>query len=275
MRHAIISHDVDHLRSSEHWRDLLLPKQALRAWIELAAGTIPLAEVWRRQSAMLGGQLEHIEELLDFDNRNGIRPTFFFGVNRGLGLSYSLRAAEAWLTRLRSRNCELGIHGIAYDDMERMTQERDRFANLSGLNHFGIRMHYLRQDAKTLDRLGSLEYLFDTTGQEKRGPWRHSSGMWVFPLHVMDGWHLMAGKRWQIRSAREAFTDTRICIEALWESGVDYLTINFHDSYFTTAFASWKEWYERVVAFLQEQDVRFVTYSESIHDLSAIGGYAT
>jgi hypothetical protein len=133
-------------------------------------------------------------------------------------------------------------------------------------------MHYLRQDEDTLSRAARLGYAFDTTGPEERGPWRTPEGMWVFPLHVMDGWYLLGDRRYQSRSAREAFQATRQRIDELRGKGVDYLTVNFHDSYYTPSYLSWKEWYERVVDYLTGCGAAFISYAQAIALLEAEEG---
>ena len=265
----IISHDVDHFRHSEHWRDLIVPKYLARMGLESLKGSIGPGQVARRLADILRDKREHLLEVLAFDNVHNIRPTFFIGMGRGMGLSYSAHAAARWVRYLAQLNCDLGIHGISYNDINAMRVERERFAQALGREDFGVRMHYLRQDGGTIERLAALGYLYDTTGPGDCGPWRTESGMWIFPLHVMDGWYLLGDKRYQSRSTHEAYVATRDRLDALAGKGVDPITINFHDSYFSPAHASWKEWYERVIDDLSARGAAFITYPQAIESLDA------
>jgi hypothetical protein len=262
--HAIISHDVDHLCYHEHWRDLIIPKLLARMVLERARGAVGTGELARRLGDILRDKRENLLEVLDFDNAHGIRPTFFIGMSRGLGLSYSSGEAGRWVRRLAALDCDLGLHGIAFRDEDEMRRERDLFASHLGRRDFGIRMHYLRRDADTQSRLARLGYTFDTTVPDDRGPWRTPEGMWTFPLHVMDGWYLCGTRRFQSASAAEALQVTRARIDELLGRGVDFLTINFHDCYYSPAYRSWKEWYERVVDHLGDRGARFVTYPQAM-----------
>lgn len=268
---VIVSHDVDHLTFSEHWRDLILPKFIARMGLEAACGSIQFCEIGSRLLDMLHNKRQNLLELLAYDQDHGIRPTFFIGMARGLGLSYSVAAATDWVELLSARACDLGIHGIAFADLEAMRQEQARFAAALGHYRFGMRMHYLRRDSGTMDRLATLGYPFDTTIPGDGGPRRGPGGMWLFPLHMMDGWYLLGDRRYQIHSAREAFLETRHRIDQLEYCGVDYLTINFHDSYFSNSYLSWKEWYKRVIDDLIARDSQFISYSQAIELLEVEG----
>jgi hypothetical protein len=264
---VIVSHDVDHLGFFEHSRDLIVPKLLVRGVLETFAGRIPVAELVRRAGAVAANRNQHIFELLEFDTRHGIRPTFFIAMGRGLGLAYNRPAAQDWVRRLSDQPCDLGIHGIAFDDEAAMKDERDAFADALGHDAFGMRMHYLRSAASTQDRLGRLGYLFDATLPGDGSPVHREDGLWMFPLHVMDGWQLMGGARWQRHTADEAVAATAARFEALWRQGADCLSLNFHDSYYTSAFASWRAWYERTIDWLRGRGARFLTYVEAMREL--------
>ncbi len=265
---VIVSHDVDHFGFLEHWRDPIIPKFLARMMIELKKGTIGPKQVLGRLADILRNRREHIEDVLAFDNANGIRPTFFIGMANGVGLAYSHQAASRWVRQLKGKNCDVGIHGIAFSDRVAMQLERSRFEQALGHGEFGIRMHYLRMDATTLGHIEQLGYLFDTTGPEDRSPWKTEGGMWVFPLHLMDGWYMLGDCRYQSRTALEAFEESKKRIDELAAKGIDYLTLNFHDSYFSTSFAAWKEWYARCIDYLgNTMQVDFIDYRSAIASL--------
>ena len=73
--------------------------------------------------------------------------------------------------------------------------------------------------------------------------------------------------RYQSRSLEEAKAYTLEQIEKTKREGVNYLFILFHDRYFCDQFASWKAWYIRVVKYLKEEGVEFVSFEEAIKEL--------
>ena len=192
----IISHDIDHLSVWEHRTDLIIPKAIIRNSLELTKGYITANEYKNRFRDIIQNNWQRIDELMDYNENNDIPATFFIGVNSGLGLSYTLEDARSWIGKIIKKGFDVGVHGIEYLNYSGMEKEFARFKSCSGLEQFGIRMHYLRNGENTLDFLEKLGYLFDTTIYKTGNPYKIGR-MWEFPLQIMDGFLICGNKRWQ------------------------------------------------------------------------------
>lgn len=263
---VILSHDVDHMSVWEHRKDLIIPKFLVRSHLEVLLGRISLKELALRYSDLAADRWERIEEVMALHERLGIRSCFFFGMANGVGLSYPLRYAEAHVPRVLARGFEAGVHGIAYADEAAIAEEHARFAAISGRTDFGIRMHYLRKDENTLRKLAGTGYRFDATSQEVRDPYR-LHGMWEFPLLLMDGWAMNGTARYQKRDLSGAKDYTRMKLDEAERAGLSFASILFHDRYYSPAFATWKAWYEWLLAHLVERGHSFTTHKEAMKGL--------
>lgn len=264
---VIISHDVDHLTVWEHKRDLIIPKFIIRSSIELLIGSISLKEYLYRFKDFIKNKWNNINELMEFNKQYNIPATFFFAVNNGLGLSYNLDDANRYINLLKEYNFEIGIHGIEFDDLDKMKKEFELFKKLSGEKEFGIRMHYLRHNKNTLNLLSHIGYSFDSSVLEDKNPYKIGN-MWEFPLHIMDGYIIQGkGKRWQSKTLEEIKNDTKKRLEDLHKKGVKYVSILFHDRYFSDSFITWKNWYIWLIEYLKENKVEFISYKNAIKRL--------
>ncbi|WP_283400687.1 hypothetical protein [Desulfurobacterium pacificum] len=63
---------------------------------------------------------------------------------------------------------------------------------------------------------------------------------------------------------------TKRRIETLFDKGIKYLTILFHDRYFSESFRTWKEWYIHTVEFLRSNSFSFVSYGKAIDELENV-----
>jgi hypothetical protein len=145
----IISHDVDHITVSEHFRDSIIPKFIIRSKIEFLTGKISFKQYFLRFKHLLQNKWQNINELMEFNLQNNIPATFFIGVNNGLGLNYSLKLSEKWIKKIIEKGFDCGVHGIAFQNQADIDIEYKIFREISGLDKFGIRMHYLRMDTNT------------------------------------------------------------------------------------------------------------------------------
>ena len=226
---AIISHDIDHITVSEHlFRDTIIPKYLARMHIELMKGKISLREYTLRWSDLFKNKWQNIDELITFNNIYNIPSSFFIGVNKGLGLSYDNPTALVWIEQMKNRHCEIGLHGIAFDDLVAIKKEHDLFASMTGTDSFGIRMHYVRNNESTFEMLNQSGYRYDSTVHEFRDPYRIGS-MWEFPFQIMDGWVIENYKSWQSLNLSQAKENTIRLIDKALQSNLNYLGIDFHD----------------------------------------------
>ena len=265
---VILSHDVDHMTVWEHWKDPIIPKFLVRAKLELFLGKISMGEMVHRYMDLFRNRWERIEELMDLHEQLGIRSCFFFGMANGVGLSYPLQHAEKHVPRVIARGFEAGVHGIAFADKDAMAEEYRRFAEISGRDDFGIRMHYLRQDDATFRKMAELGYRFDATTQGARDPYR-LHGMWEFPLLLMDGWAMDGEKRYQSRDLEGAKQYTMGKLKEAEDASLQFVSILFHDRYYSPSFATWKAWYEWLLAHLKDRGHSFTTHAEAIRQLGS------
>ncbi len=268
---VIVSHDVDHLYTSEHFRDGILPKFLVRSLLETGSGRILTTELLRRIRGAIRGQWHHLEEIMRFDEVKGIPSTFFFGTAHGLGLSYELDRAASWVDKIESRGFDTGVHGIAFNAVEEMKKERELYSHITKNDTFGIRMHYLRMDSTTQSTLASLGYLYDATPYSMGNPWK-VKGMPVFPLHIMDGRMLESGRLGlQVRSKSEILSRTEAIIRREEESGTEYVSLLFHDRYYSDEFVTWKWWYETMINYIITKGISFTSYREACRSLASAG----
>lgn len=265
---AIVSHDVDHITALEHWRDLQIPKSIVRSSIELVKGKITAAEYLSRLKEIGSNRFHNLDELMLFDREHGVHSTFFLAVNRGLGLCYSLKNANYWANRIVENGFDIGVHGIEFDNAEGVKTEYDTFGRIAGRTDFGIRMHYLRMSKDTLQHLDCAGYAFDSSIYSLDNPFK-TGQLWEFPLHIMDSYVFHHECSWQNRTAEQAFEATQKTIEHCHKKEINYLTLLLHDRYFSGAFSSWKEWYIKVVSYLRDNHVQFVSYGQAIDELES------
>jgi hypothetical protein len=263
---VIITHDVDHLSAWEHWWDLMLPKFWLRSCIEFGLRRISARELALRITGIFENRLENIRPLMAFDAANQVPSTFFIGVGKGRQLSYDLDAAAYWVNAIKAQGFEVGVHGIEYNHLPTMKNERNTFSKLGTTNRFGIRMHTLAQNETTLKKLAQAGYAYDSTTEGMRDPYKIGH-MWEFPLQLMDCNIFCDGRRWQTADLNQARTKTIKMIEEAEKKNLKYFSILFHDFYFCDGFTKWKEWYMWLIEFFKSSGVRFINFSGAIAEL--------
>jgi len=267
---AIISHDIDHITVTEHLlRDLIVPKFMVRTNMELMFGKISFKEYVARWTDFLKNKWQNVDELITYNNVKQVPSTFFIGVKRGVGLSYSNELASVWMDQIINRGCELNVHGINFNDIEVIKEERNLFAKLCGQESKGIRMHYVRTHQETLLYLSKAGYKFDTTVHAFENPFKVGE-MWEFPFQIMDGWVIENGKKWQSANLQEAKDRTEKQIEKAHKHNLKYLCIDFHDRYFSKSFHTWLEWYMWLVDYLIQNKIDFTNYPRAILELEQL-----
>ncbi len=264
---AIISHDIDHITVTEHLlRDTIVPKYIARIHIELLLGKISTREYILRWSEFFKNKWQNIDELITFNNIKGVPSSFFIAVDKGIGLNYSNEAALVWIEQMKCRSCEIGVHGMSFDNVVDVRSERDAFVKLSGLTNAGMRMHYVKRNDESLKYFSEAGYKYDSTIHAFENPYKIGS-MWEFPFQIMDGWVLEGGKRWQSINLEQAKEETKKLIDKAHQHNLSYLGIDFHDRYFSESFRSWLDWYTWLVDHLIENKIEFVNFDSAIKEL--------
>jgi peptidoglycan/xylan/chitin deacetylase (PgdA/CDA1 family) len=262
----IISHDVDHLYSTDHWKhDLIIPKLWIRSFLHLCQRKISVKIFLRRIKYGFEKEWNHTREVLELDKKYGIPSTFFVGMSRGLGMSYSMKSAEKLIHHVKEQGFDVGVHGVAYADFEKMRKEYRRFKTIVGDYPFGIRMHYVRRDENTYHKLDKLGYIFDSTEFDKggrlKGPYKIDD-MWEIPLHIMDGYVLEvgdseAGKKNTVRLMKKAE-----------KQGLPFCTILFHDYYYNAGcYPQEKQWYDWLLQYIEKQGYEYISFKDAIKEL--------
>lgn len=263
----IVSHDVDHLYRSDHYKDLIYPKLWVRETISFIKGDIDGAQ-WRGR---LGGtfrrERNYIKDLIRFDSQMGIPSTFYFGMANELGMSYTRDKVSPVVKYVTDKGFEAGVHGISFNDRKKMDEEAAAFTEYCGFRPSGIRMHYVRYDATTFEKLEQCGYVYDTTEFDKKtgccikNPYRVGK-MWEFPLCLMDGY---LPKKPEGKKKR-----TLELLKKAKEKDLRYFTVLFHDYQFCDAFAYERDWYTWLMSFLKEQGYEFISYLDAVAELEAM-----
>lgn len=265
---AIISHDIDHITVWEHlFRDTIIPKYMARMHVELFTGKISSREYLLRWGDFLKNKWQNVDELITFNNIHKVPSSFFIAVNKGVGLSYTNRSASLWIDQMLYRNCEVGIHGIEFNNLSAMQSEHDLFAALSKQNQFGIRMHYVRNTEQTFNLLDTLGYTYDSTEHAFKDPYKIGN-MWEFPFQIMDGWIIENYKSWQSINLEQAKQNTVKLIDKAANLQLKYLSIDFHDRYFSYSFKTWLDWYMWLIEYLKSNKIEFVNYNKALAELN-------
>ena len=263
----IISHDVDHIDVSDHiFKDLILEKMFIRSILEILLGRISWQTCFHRITMIFRRRMNRIAEVMDYDKRNGIPSTFFFGMANGLGMSYSREKAAIYTEIVKANGFDVGVHGVDYMSIDKIRDEHDIFKAMSNLDAFGIRNHYVRFDDETFSKMDIAGYLYDTTYFNKQkteliDPYKVGN-MWEFPLHIMDGYICKQGQ------LIEGLTKTYKTINTAEKCGIKYLTILFHDYQFDDDFdPQLKEWYIKTIEYCKSKGYEFISYRDAIEEL--------
>lgn len=263
----IVSHDVDHLRVSEHFlKDLIIPKQIIRTHIEFLTGKISFTEYGLRWLEIFHGKMQNIHELHTFNTQQCIPSTWFFAMAKGTGLSYSHHKTTPFVEYLMNNGAFVELHGICHDDKPAMLDEKISLEIKKRSPVRGIRMHYLKKNNNTLNLLSECGYKYDSSVYEFKNPYKINT-MWEFPIHIMDGYVIENHKKYQSRNLAEAMEITIKTIEKAVNEKIKYLVIDFHDRYFTPKFRTWMEWYFGTINYLKTNGFEFVNFETAIEEL--------
>ncbi|WP_317897477.1 hypothetical protein [Aurantibacillus circumpalustris] len=266
---AIISHDIDHITVSEHlFKDTLIPKYLVRMHLELFSGRISSREYTLRWTDLFKNKWQNIDELITFNNVNGIPSSFFIAVNKGIGLSYSKLSALTWIEQMKLRNCEISLQGICFEDLNLVHNEFNLFKSLTKKEQFGVRVRQFTNSEATYNLLAQTGYKYDSSEKAFKNPYRIGK-MWEFPFQIMDGWIIEGYKKWQTFNLLQAKENTVKLIDKAFESKLDYIGIDFHDRYFSHSFKTWLDWYMWLVEYLKTNKIDCVNFEGAILELES------
>ena len=262
MINVIVSHDVDHLFRSDHYTDLIYPKLWIRETLSFLRGQLSPKEWLLRMASPFKTERHNIFDVMTFDKKYGVPSTFFFGMSQGLGMSYKKELAFPIIKQLASNGFDVGVHGIAHNDYERIQIEYNDFMNIGAVTSFGIREHYVRFTKDTFKYLEKAGYLFDSSEFDKtagyliKSPYKVGA-MWEFPLSIMDGYLPC--------TFAEKKKKTLIILEEAKRNNCNYVTILFHDYLYCSAYKEYKEWYEWIIKYIYvNNEYAFLSYKEAI-----------
>lgn len=254
----IVSHDVDHLFLYEHLGDRFIPGLAWRTLQAFRRERLSIKSAVKR----FGLQLHNIQGLHGWNERAGIKSSFFFGMANGLSLSYSRRAARGHIQWLQRNGAEVGLHAVHVETLTDIRSEKRHLFEILGFEPAGVRSHYLRGGAEMLKLAADAGFQFDSSLCDLAPPER-CGVTWRFPISAMDV---------DIYSKSRALGMTmRDYSNKVYEEAVrlrlPYFVINFHDIYFSSAYPELRKWYVEIIEFMRESGHEFCTFQDAISEL--------
>ena len=264
----ILSHDVDHLRWSEHYlKDLFIPKLWIRTFLQRVKNQIDTKTAWNRCNIFMNKELHRLYDLVDYLKKENIKSTFFLGFANGLNLSYSNAQARIWGNWLIDKGFHVGVHGICFDSAEGIKKEFDKAQSLLEHSNFkGIRMHYLRHNENSAKYWKEAGYAFDSSEYKVENPYLILPDFWSFPIGVMDTYAVSAIE--QDLDKAKAYTFERLALAK--EKKLDYFVINFHDTYFDSdAYGLYKDWLVWIIDYLKGEGYLFTDFQSALKELNS------
>lgn len=288
---ACLTHDVDFVGIRRHKLDPTMVGFIYRALFDsllrTIKGSLPWHKMlrnWKAVASLPGIYLGIAEDfMVQFDRyaeiEQGLPSTFFFipqknkaGLepegrsSRGRAVKYDMADIPNEIHKLRSRGCEIGLHGIdAWYSPERADEERRRVSQVTGKPDVGVRMHWLFFTEETPRVLEQAGFSYDSTcgyndavgykagtSQAFRPP---GTGLFELPLLIQDTTLFTKGRMGLSESAAlERVRD--ICSHAYENGGV--VTINWHHrSVGPERF--WDDFYIRLLEELKNSGAWFTT----------------
>lgn len=263
----IISHDVDHLYSTDHiFRDLIFPKMWIRSLLHVLYKNIKIKTLCYRILSVFKRRMNRIDEVMKIDKQYNVPSVFFFGMNQGLGMSYKIKEVMPVIGMVKKNGFDVGVHGIAYEEIKDIEREYSDFLRIVRDKEFGIRTHYVRFNRDTFIKFSQVGYYFDSSDFNKehlelKYPYK-VNGMWEFPLHIMDGYIMPPG------DLERGKINTINAINQAEKLNVPYLTILFHDyQYNEKTYPAEKAWYDWLLKYLADSGYEFTSYKDAINEL--------
>ncbi len=264
----IVSHDVDHLYIKEHFKDTFLLGLFYKAVKNVIRGNISYKVFFKRFSY----KLNRVKELHDFNKKAGVKETFFFGMRKGLNLSYQWEDTKPYIDYLLKEDVLIGMHGMGFHSFELLKEEKARLKTMLPKQYpLGIRNHYLRMNDNTLHYMDKNGFLFDSTYYNTEDSKYHFSdnvflggNIWEIPINIMDAGFVSN----YINNPEGLKIKTIEKIKEAEEKGQPFFVINFHDLYFSDAYADYKQWYEWLIMFLSGKKYDFINFNEAVQILN-------
>lgn len=260
-----ISHDVDNLSVKEHGLNSVILKSIAGTFLEIfyGHGSLKNALIYSYdclKCTLFGSKdpYDNIEKWVELEKN--IPSTFYFALEKGLGIDYSREQIIRAINILRKNNFEIGIHGQNPSNENSITKEFEEMQGILDKSPSGIRMHYLRFDKNTWQYLEKAGYLYDTTyGYNKKVGYRSGTVMPYIvpltlneqiveiPLHLMDT--TLFNPRYMNLSTESAISLTKNAIEHTKKyRGV--LSVLVHQrsvSKYFDRYLSWYLWFRETI----------------------------
>ena len=211
---------------------------------------------------MSENRISRINEIIDFDKSHGVNATYFVGMANGLSLSYSIDEAGKIIEYLNFRKIDIGIHGIAWDNKEKMIEEYKRFSDLTNNSQIGIRNHYLRNSKKSLEWMNEIGYSYDTTTASLEDPY-FIGEMVEFPVCLMDV-NVLSMSSIDLDVAKRK---TIAIFDKAEEKNLSFFTIIFHDNYFADHYPLHMNWYKWLIPWIIEQGYDYSSFKDAVEQI--------
>ncbi len=206
----------------------------------------------------LYGRMHHIPELIRFYNQNGLKACFFFGMDNAIRLSYNYQDTRPWIRLVLENGHEAGVHGMETRNLLGIAKEHARFKQISGLDQFGIRTHYLRLSGYAHELFAQVGYTFDSSMQGIFEPFKVGP-LWEIPISIMDA---SLVPRSQLNQDLNLWKkNTIMTLNRAIGNNQSVFVINFHDLFFDSArFPIIVEWFKWLIEYLIENKFEFCTF---------------
>jgi len=181
-------------------------------------------------------------------------------MDQGLGLSYRPDQAKQIIDYLLHKDQDIHLHGMNFNNLKKLTQEKENFINFTGINNPGIRFHYLRKDNWTNSILDQVGFKFDSSEMAIKSSYTLGK-IHKIPISIMDSGILSM----DASSPKAAIEYTKKLISKAESAQLDYFVINFHDLYFSKIFKSYYDWYCWLIDYLFGHGLEFTTFNTEIN----------
>jgi hypothetical protein len=285
-----LTHDIDFIGIRQHKFDHtvlgFLYRSSIGAVRNLVRGRITIGGLFETWRAVASLPFVYLGWAKDFWNpfewyltaESGLPATYFLipfkrrAGERVPGPHASRRATAYDVTDLTDRvaalkkqRCEVGVHGLdAWHSVEKGRTELERISDVTGQSSTGIRVHWLLQDAKTMEVLEKSGFAYDSSaGYNETIGYRNGTTQ-VFrplgartllelPMHIQDG-ALFFPQRMDLSESQAQARCQQMIDHTIQSGGV--LTLLWHDrSHGPERF--WGDFYLRLLQQLKSLNVWF------------------